>query len=254
MRVIRPASRERNHRRRSALAALSMLAAGLLAAELAVLGLTPNAAATGVMASTAAIGLGVGAAWLARVRWPGRVPSAAGLLESLLAPCFDDTYALVLSPRLPVRDAHRLDGLLIGPAGVRAMTVRDWDGRYRVRGRAWEFDGGRRRGWVRCRTNPSFDAVALAEGVARWAATNGMPHVPVRGAVAFPLRHSRIVLEEPAEEIVTAGNAPWWANSIGRARRLDPRAGSDLLQLVLDAGDASLAAAASRAALPDRPI
>ena len=252
MRVIRPAALERTRRRRPALVALSMLAAGLLAAELAVLGLTPTVAATGVMASSAAIGLGVGTAWLARVAWPGRVRSAGGLLEALLAPCFDDTYALVMSPRLPVRDARRLDGLLFGPAGVRAMTVRDWEGRYRVHGRTWEFDAGRRRGWVRCRTNPSFDAVALAEGVARWAAASGMPHVPVRGAVAFPVRHSRIVLEEPEDEIVTTNNAPWWANSIGRARRLDPRAAADLLQLVLDAGDASVTAPAGRAPVLDR--
>ncbi len=86
----------------------------------------------------------------------------------------------------------RLDGLLVGPAGVRALTVRDWEGRYRVRGRLWEFHAGKRRGWIRCRTNPSYDAVALGEGVGRWAVEAGLPHVPVRGAVAFPLKRSRI--------------------------------------------------------------
>jgi hypothetical protein len=246
MRVIRPAVLAPERRRRSLLLAFSMLACGVLAAELAMLGTGASVAATGVMASAAAVGLGIGAAWLARVVSPGRVRSAADLLESLLAPMFDDSYTLVLSPRLPIRDGGRLDGLLIGPAGVRALTVRDWEGRYRVRGRAWEFHAGRRRGWIRCRTNPSFDAATLGEGVARWATQSGITHVPVRAAVAFPLRRSRVVLEEPDDEIVTADNGPWWANAIGRARRLDPTAGAAFLTAVLDAADSPAVTAAPR--------
>lgn len=238
MRVIRPAALATHRRRRPLLLALSMLACGILAAELVLLGTGATIAATGVLASAAALGLGVGAAWLARVASPNRMRSAAELLESLLAPIFDDSYALVLSPRLPIRDAARLDGLLVGPAGVRALTVRDWEGRYRVRGRQWEFHAGRRRGWIRCRTNPSFDAVTLGEGVGRWAVDAGMPHVPVRGAVAFPLKRSRVALEEPEDEIVTTDNGPWWGNAIGRARRLDQAASAGFLDAVLDAADA----------------
>ncbi|MCA1570622.1 MAG: hypothetical protein LC798_09970 [Chloroflexi bacterium] len=251
MRVIRPAMLARHRRRRPLLLALSMLATGVLAAELALLAGGPTVAATGVMASTAAVGLGVGVAWLGRAMSSDRLRSAAELLESLLAPIFDDGYALVLSPRLPVRDAARLDGLLLGPAGIRALTVRDWEGRYRVRGRAWEFHAGRRGGWIRCRTNPSFEAVALAEGVGRWASESGMPHVPVRGTVAFPLRASRVTLEEPDDEIVTLDNGPWWGNSIGRARRLDPEAAAAFLATVLDAADAPLSRSASTS--PTRP-
>jgi hypothetical protein len=235
MRVIRPAALARRGRRRSIILGLCMLAAGLLAAELALAGAGAPLAAQGVMAVIAALGLGVGVAWLHRVVWPR--PSAAQLLASLLAPAFDDDYTLILSPQLPIRDGRRLDGLLIGDAGVRALTVRDWDGRYRVRGRVWEFDAGRRRGWIRCRTNPSFDAVTLGEGVARWAGERGIVNVPARGAVAFPLKSSRIVLEEPTDEIITADNAPWWANSIGRVRRLDPATGAALIEAVLDAAD-----------------
>ena len=244
MRLIRPAHIA-SHRRRPILLAGSMLAAGVLAAELAALGTGATLAFTGIMASAAALGLGVGAAWLLRSVAPNRTRSAAQLLEALLAPIFDDAYALVVSPRLPVRDAARLDGLLVGPAGVRALTLRDWEGRYRVRGRTWEFHAGRVRGWVACRTNPSFDAAGLGVGVARWAAEAGMPHVPVRGAVAFPLRRSRIVLEEPDDEIVTATNGPWWANSIGRSRRLEPDAAAAFIASVLDAGEPQPVAAAS---------
>ncbi|HYI65583.1 MAG TPA: hypothetical protein VEW95_01520 [Candidatus Limnocylindrales bacterium] len=237
MRVIRPAALAPHRRRRALVLALSMLAIGALAFELVLVGSGATVAVIGVLASVAALGLGIGAAWLARVVSPSRMQSAAELLESLLSPVFDDAYTLVLSPRLPIRDAARLDGLLIGPAGVRAMTVRDWEGRYRVRGRQWEFHAGRGRGWIRCRTNPSFDAVTLGEGVGRWAVEAGLPHVPVRGAVAFPLKRSRIALEEPEDEIVTADNGPWWGNAIGRARRLDQATGAGFLAAVLDAAD-----------------
>lgn len=248
MRVIRPAALASNRRRRPLLLALSMLASGVLAAELVLIGTGATVAATGVLGSAAAVGLGVGAAWLARAVSPNRMRSAAELLESLLAPVFDDSYALVLSPRLPIRDAARLDGLLIGPAGVRALTVRDWEGQYRVRGRQWEFHAGRAGGWIRCRTNPSVDAVTLGEGVGRWAAEVGLPHVPVRGAVAFPLKRSRIALEEPEGEIVTADNGPWWGNAIGRARRLDQATGAGFLAAVLDAADAPATVSAPTAA------
>lgn len=241
MRVIRPAALVHHRRRRQLLLASSMLATGILAAEVAVIGSGAMMGPTGLMAITAAIGLGIGCAWLARVVAPDRMRSATGLLESLLTPVFDDSYTLVLGPRLMIRDAVRLDGLLIGPGGVRALTVRDWVGRYRVRGRAWEFHGGRRRGWIRCRTNPSFEAVKLGEGVTRWATQAGMPNVPVRGAVAFPRRASRIVLEEPDDEIVTSENGPWWGNAIGRTRRLDPAVGATFLAAVLDAAETQMA-------------
>lgn len=246
MRLIRPAALAPHRRRRPLILALSMLCAGVLAAELALVAGGVTVAATGVMASASAIGLGIGFAWLVRVLAPNRMRSAAELLASLLTPIFDDTYTLIVSPRLPIRDVARLDGLLIGPAGVRALTVRDWEGRYRVRGRGWEFHAGRRRGWIPCRTNPSFDAVKLAEGVVRWATEAGMPHVPVRGAVAFPLKRSRVVLEEPDDEIVTAENGPWWGNSIGRARRLDPTAGAAFMATVLDAAERPV----TRSAMP----
>jgi hypothetical protein len=237
MLVIRPAGLAARARRRPLLLALSMLATGVLGIELALLasGVTT---ATGVMASAGAIGLGVGVAWLLRVIGPNRRRSAPELLHQMLQPVFDDQYTLVLGPQLPVREGHRLDGLLVGPAGVRALTVRDWEGRYRVRKRGWEFDAGRR-GWIPCRTNPSFDAARLGEGVARWAVEAGLPNLPVRGAVVFPLKRSRVVLEEPEDEIVTTDNTPWWANAIGRVRRLDVSAGQALLAAVLDEADAS---------------
>jgi hypothetical protein len=239
MRVIRPAGLAGRGRHRPLVLALAMLATGILGIEGALLAAGATVPATGLMAVAGAIGLGVGAAWLLRAVGPRRRRSAAELLEKLLAGAFDDDYTLVLGPQLPVREGRRLDGLLVGPAGIRALTVRDWEGRYRVRGRSWEFDAGRRRGWIRCRTNPSFESARLSEAVGSWATAVGLHNLPLRGAVAFPLRQSRIVLEEPEDEVVTAENAPWWANAIGRVRRLDPGTGAAFLSAVLDASEES---------------
>lgn len=235
MRVIRPARLHPGERRRHLLLALTMTAAGLLASQLALL--APVAAVTGAMAGAAAIGLGVGTAWLVRAIRPSREQRLAERLSDILAATFDDSYTLVVAPRLPVRDAGRLDGILIGPGGVRVLTIRDWEGRYRVRGRTWEFDARGRRGWIRCRTNPSFDAIALANGVARWGAEQELGELPIRPVVAFPDPAAKLVLEEPEDEIVTGDNAPWWANSIGRVRRLDPTIGTRLLEAILEAGE-----------------
>lgn len=250
MRVIRPVALTGIERRRALLLAGSMLAAGTLACLLAIV--TPGGPmATGSLAATAAIGLGVGCAWLARVLRPSRGHDLSVALVDLLGPAFDDSYTLLVAPRLPVRDAVRLDGILVGPAGVRVLTARDWHGRYRVRGRTWEFDarGGR---WIACRTNPSFDASALAEGVERWASSVGLDRLPLKPAIAFPHRRSRVVLEEPADEIVSRDNAPWWANQIGRVQRLDPALAARLVTAILDAAEAPVSSRSGPGRRPKR--
>jgi hypothetical protein len=139
---------------------------------------------------------------------------------------------------------HDLAALLVGPAGVRALIARRWRGRYRVRGRGWEYDTRSTEGWIPCRTNPSFDADAAAEAVARWARTAAdEPGLPIAGAIAFPRAFSTLVLEEPESEIVTTDNAPWWAQRIGRVQRLDPQRAARFVQSVLDAADATAAPA-----------
>jgi hypothetical protein len=236
MRVIRPSALSANARRRPLLLAGSMLATGLLAVELTLLA-SRSASGAAIGAAASAIALGIGAAWLVRILRPDRSRQLTGALVSLLEGTLNDDYALVVAPRLAVRDAGRLDGILVGPAGVRVLTVRDWVGHYRVRGRVWEFDTHGRKGWIRCRTNPSWDANALCDGVTRWARGAGLPDLPMRPAVVFPRAHSRIVLEEPEDEIVTADNAPWWANSIGRVRRMDPADAARVVEAVLDAAE-----------------
>jgi hypothetical protein len=236
MRVIRPMALSTTARRRPMLLAISMLVTGVLAIELTLLATTtPTGAAIG--GATAAVALGIGAAWLFRVLRPNRSRQLTSALEALLGDTFDDAYALVVAPRLAIRDAARLDGILVGPAGVRVITVRDWVGHYRVRGRAWEFDTHGRKGWIPCRTNPSWDANALCDGVTRWARDAGLPDLPMRPAVVFPRSHSQIALEEPEDEIVTADNAPWWANSIGRVRRMSPADAARVVEALLDAAE-----------------
>ena len=240
MRAIRPQKLVDTGRRRAYLLAVMMLGAGLLALELAVAG-AASPTGTGLLACAAAVGLGVGAAWLVRAAQPDPARRASEALVALLGATFDDDYTLIVSPRLGVRDRGRLSGILIGPAGVRVLTTRDWEGRYRVRGRVWEFDAHGRRSWITCRTNPSFEAVALTEGVVRWWREAGLPEAPIRPAVVFPHAHSRVVLEEPSDEVVTTDNAPWWANTIGRVRRLDPSTSARIVRGLLDATEPATA-------------
>ena len=237
MRLIRPA--EPTNERRWALAlSLGMVLVGGLAVVL--MGLLPEDRVTGVVALgiAAALAIGIGLAWLIRALAAGRTREPGEDLANILSIAFDDSYVLVLSPRLPGVPAD-LAALLIGPAGVRALVARRWRGRYRVRGRGWEYDTKSRSGWIPCRTNPSFDADAVADAVRAWSRTAvDDPGVPVVPAVAFPRPWSVIVMEDPDSEILTADNAPWWAQSIGRVQRLDPTRVGRVVQAVLDAGEA----------------
>ena len=246
MRLIRPTDNARERRWALALS-VAMLLVGVIA--IVLMALLPDDRGDGVaiLGIAAALGIGVGLAWLIRaVSGNGRGPLGDDLAR-MLAPAFDDSYVLILSPRLPgVRSD--LAGLLVGPAGVRALIARRWHGRYRVRGRSWQYDTRRRSGWIPCRTNPSFDADAVAEGVSAWARTAvDDPAIPIVPAIAFPQPSSVIVLEEPDGEIVTADNAPWYAQSIGRLQRMDPPRVARFVQSVMDAADAASDPAAAAA-------
>jgi len=251
MRLIRPA--HRRHERRWAVAlSLGMLLVGLAAVLL--MGLLPGErlSAIGALGISAALGVGVGLAWLIRAVSDVRRPPGDDLAR-LLAGAFDDSYVLVVSPRLPgVSDD--LAALLVGPPGVRAIVARRWSGRYRVRGRGWEYDTRGREGWIPCRTNPSFESQAVADQVATWARGSADdPATTVAPAVAFPLATSVIVLEEPDGEIVTTDNAPWWAQRIGRVQRMDAARVGRFVQAVMDATDATTAAVAPTAAEASKP-
>lgn len=215
---------------------LAMLAVGL--AAIGLMALLPGDRISGLamLGIAAALGIGIGLAWLIRALSHGPNELGDDLVRLLMA-AFDDTYVLILSPRLPDVPSD-LAALLAGPAGVRALVVRRWRGRYRVRGRRWEYDTKSRKGWIPCRTNPSFDSDNVAEAVARWARTAiDEPSLPVAPAVAFPRPWSVIILEEPEGEIVTTDNAPWWAQSIGRVQKMDQQRVARFVQGVVDAVD-----------------
>lgn len=235
MRLIRPA--DAPSRRWAIVLALGMLIAGLSAIVLMAALPEGRTGAVAVLGIAAALGIGVGAAWLMRALSAGPRRGSGDDLARLLAPAFDDSYVLILSPRLP-NVPRDLAALLVGPAGVRALIARRWRGRYRVRGRGWEYDTRSFKGWIPCRTNPSFDADSVAEAVTHWARSaadeQGLPIAP---AVAFPQPFSVIVLEEPDGEIVTSDNAPWWAQRIGRVQRMDAARVARFVQAVMDAAD-----------------
>lgn len=239
-------------RDRALTVALAMLVVGGVAVILMALLPSPRVAPIALLGLSAALALGVGAgmAWRAMGRARRRRERINDDLGRMLAPAFDDTYTLVLAPRLPdVPDD--LAGLLVGPAGVKALITRRWRGRYRVRGRGWEYDTRSRAGWIPTLTNPTFDADAVADSVARWArGALDDQACAIAGAVAFPRGYSTVVLEEPTGEVVTADNAPWWAQSIGRVQRLDPRHAARFVEAVLSASEAE-AASTSRATTPE---
>lgn len=240
MRLIKPAPAA--GRGRTLAMAAAMLGVGLLAAGLALLLPAQSATGTAAMGVAAAVGIGVGVAWLRRALRGDPARALAGELERLLAPSFNDSYTLIVAPRLP-GVSRQLAALLVGPAGVRAMVVRHWNGRYRLRGRAWAYDSHGPRGWIPCRTNPSFEAAAVCDAVVRWAEAAGQPHLPIEPAVVFPRAYSKLVLEEPRSEVVTTDNVPWWANSIGRAQRLDTARAAHFVEAVLAEAPATRPAA-----------
>lgn len=167
----------------------------------------------------------------------GLLPSAheraaredARALERLLMPVLDDSYILILSPQIPGVDGA-LRGLLVGPGGVRALLVRRWFGHFRQRGRAWEYNARGRLGWIPCRTDPTLDGRLVVDQLSEWMRETLGTVLPLEATIAFPDRNSRIELtNDPAIEVVTRDNAPWWANSLKKARRMDERSAGRLL-------------------------
>jgi hypothetical protein len=229
--------------------ALAMLLVGGAAVVLMALVPANRTIPMALLGLSAALGLGVGSAMLWReARASRRRRTEVGDdIARLLGPAFDDTYTLVLAPRLPGVPAD-LAALLVGPAGVRALVARRWRGRYRVRGRGWELDTRSRAGWIPTLTNPSFDADSVADAVTRWSRMAiDDATFPITPAIAFPRPHSTVVLEEPAGEVVTTDNAPWWAQSIGRVQRLDAHRAARFVEAVRSASEAEAVAAAQSA-------
>lgn len=249
MRLIHPVF-IRGMRTNALAVALAMLVVGGTAVVLMALLPADRTAAMALLGLSAALGLGVGAAMVWREAGAARRRRdvIGNDLARLLAPAFDDSYTLLLAPRLPGVPVD-LAALLVGPAGVRALIARRWRGRYRVRGRGWEMDTRSRAGWIPTLTNPSFDADAVADAVTRWLKLAlDDPSVGVTPAVAFPRPFSTVVLEEPIGEIVTTDNAPWWAQSIGRVQRLDAHRAARFIEAVLSASEAEAGATARNTA------
>jgi hypothetical protein len=202
----------------------AMLLVGAVAAVLAITGPRGRPDAVAILAIAAALGLGVGASMVAEALRSRKRRGNEDLVR-LLGPTLTDAYLLLLDPKLAGVPSD-VAALLVGPPGVRALLVRRWIGRYRVRGRGWEYDTHSRRGWIPCITNPSYEGAAAREALSVWARTTAdEPNLPLEAAIAFPSKQSHLVLEEPEDEIITIENAPWWAQSVGGVQRMDgPRA------------------------------
>jgi hypothetical protein len=239
MRLIRPAQ-PRHATRNAVILPLLMLLVGCIALVLMALMPPARIVPIALLGISAALGLGIGSISTVRAFSAGRRRSeqAGEDLARVLAPAFDDSYILILAPRLPAVP-NDLAALLVGPPGVRAILARRWHGRYRVRGRGWEYDTRSSAGWIPCVTNPSFEGDTVTAAVARWAQGSlGEVALPVAPAIAFPRTYSTIILEEPEGEIVTTDNAPWWAQRIGRVQRMDPPRVARFVEAVMAASEA----------------
>ena len=237
MRLIRLAPPPSSRRGPLAVAGL-MLAVGAVAAVLAIVAPSRRPEASAALAVAAALGLGVGVGSLGQTLRARRGGGGDDLVR-LLGQSLDDSYLLLLHPRLPGVPAD-LEALLVGPPGVRALVVRRWHGRYRARHNGWEFDMRGRKGWIRCITNPSFESGNASNAVASWArrAINDA-NLPIAPAVAFPIPQSKLVLEEPDVEVITTENVPWWANRIGRVQRMDAAEVVTFVEAVVSASRAT---------------
>jgi hypothetical protein len=238
MRLIRPAQ-PRHATRNAVILPLLMLLVGCIALILMALLPPARIVPIALLGISASLGLGIGSVSTVRAFSAGRRRSeqAGEDLARVLAPAFDDSYILILAPRLPAVP-NDLAALLVGPPGVRAILARRWHGRYRVRGRGWEYDTRSSAGWIPCVTNPSFEGDTVTAAVARWAQGSlGEVALPVAPAIAFPRTYSTIILEEPEGEIVTTDNAPWWAQRIGRVQRMDPPRVARFVEAVMAASE-----------------
>ena len=250
MRVIRLAPKP-SSRRGAAILAAVMLAVGAVAAVLAIVAPARREEASAVLAIAAALGLGVGAGMLAQTLRERKGRGSEDLVR-LLGATLDDSYLLMLRPRLPGVPSD-VEALLAGPPGIRALLVRRWQGHYRVRINTWEFDARGRRGWIPCITNPSFEAGAARNAVVRWARESTTEvNPPIEAAVAFPSQQSRVVLEEPDVEVITSENAPWWANGIGRVQRMDAARVVAFAEAVMDASRKQAERPSARPKAPTR--
>ena len=221
MRLIHPAL-ARRFRDHALTVALAMLLVGATSVLLMALLPPTRVAPIALLCLSGALAFGVGGAmaWRSVASMRRRSEAIGDDLGKLLASAFDDSYTLVLAPRLP-GVSEDLAALLIGPPGVRAIVTRRW-----------------RSGWIPTMTNPSFEADSVAESVARWVrATLDDSTVAISPAIVFPRPYTKVVLEEPIGEVVTADNAPWWAASIGRVQRLDPRRAAAFVEAVLSASE-----------------
>jgi hypothetical protein len=220
------------------LAAVGIGLAGALALAIAGPRLAAGLPAAGPVAvgAIAAAGLSIGAWQLVRLRRLTRARRERARLRRLLAPHFDDSYTLLGGLDVPALGSP-LDALLVGPPGVRVLQVRRWDGHYRVRGRAWEYDTRGPQGWIACRTNPTAEALLARDALRRWLAAAGIDErAPIEAVPTFPERRTKLTLEEPETEVLTADNATWWAQRIGRVQRLDRQRATRLVSALIERG------------------
>ncbi len=114
---------------------------------------------------------------------------------SLIQQALDGKWSAFLNVNLPGRGRGDIDVILVGPAGVYALEVKNLTGTYRNVGEQWEFQAGKR--WRIARANPSRQAQDNAVRVAAFLKADSISQW-VTPAVVWANPDAPLTVENPA--------------------------------------------------------
>lgn len=119
------------------------------------------------------------------------------VLHWSLARQLDDRFILLrgYTPPYPWHMGGDIDAVLVGPHGVTVFEAKAWNGQYHCAGDAWWYWSRFRAAWEPAQGNPTKQAQANAERVAKTLQARGMPDVRVQPVVAITSPKMRVALD-----------------------------------------------------------
>ena len=114
-----------------------------------------------------------------------------------LARQLDNRFILLRSytPPYPWHMGGDIDAVLVGPHGVTVFEAKAWNGQYHCAGDGWWYWSPFRAAWEPAQGNPTAQAQANAERVAKTLLDRGMPDVRVQPMVAITSPKMRVALD-----------------------------------------------------------
>jgi hypothetical protein len=106
----------------------------------------------------------------------------------------DGNWHLFCNIQLPDRNKGDLDLVLVGPPGVWVLEVKNYNGKYRNIGEAWQYEQGKN--WKNLRKNPSRQALNNAYRLKNFLKADRV-NVFVNGAIVWANEESSLSVENP---------------------------------------------------------